>query len=48
MLSDPADRTDISLVYANVTESDIILKEKIDALAKKYPYRLSVGLAHTP
>mmetsp|Transcript_24967 Transcript_24967/g.73833 ORF Transcript_24967/g.73833 Transcript_24967/m.73833 type:complete len:314 (-) Transcript_24967:259-1200(-) len=42
VLSDPADKTDVSLVYANTTDSDIILKDKIDELAKKYPYRFKV------
>lgn len=41
-LRDPADVTQLSLVYANVSEADIILKDKIDALAAKHGDRLKV------
>lgn len=37
ILANPADNTQVTLVYANVSESDIILKDKIDALAAKHP-----------
>lgn len=32
-LADPSDKTEISLIFANESDSDIILKEKIDHLA---------------
>lgn len=34
----PEDCTKISLIYANETENDILLREEIDELAEKYPY----------
>lgn len=37
ILSNPADKTEVSLVYANVSEDDIILKDRIDAMEKKHP-----------
>ncbi|KAG2433618.1 hypothetical protein HYH02_012547 [Chlamydomonas schloesseri] len=42
ILANPADKTKISLVYASVSESDIILKDKLDALAAAHPGQLSV------
>ncbi|GLC37614.1 hypothetical protein PLESTF_001642100 [Pleodorina starrii] len=42
ILENPNDKTQVSLVYANVTESDIILKDKIDALVAAHPDRLKV------
>lgn len=33
----PNDKTDVTLVFANVTEKDIILKEHIDTLVAKHP-----------
>ncbi|KAG2499807.1 hypothetical protein HYH03_002103 [Edaphochlamys debaryana] len=42
VLANPADKTQLSLVYANMTEADIILKDKIDALAAKHPDRFKV------
>jgi cytochrome-b5 reductase len=37
ILSNPADNTEISLVYGNVSESDILLKSRLDELAAKHP-----------
>ena len=37
ILDNPKDRTEISLLYANVSEKDILLKDKLDALAAKHP-----------
>lgn len=37
VITTPEDSTKISLIYANETENDILLKEEIDDLAKKYP-----------
>ncbi|KXZ46595.1 hypothetical protein GPECTOR_42g806 [Gonium pectorale] len=42
ILDNPDDKTQISLVYANVSEADIILKDKIDALAAAHPGRFKV------
>ncbi|BFZ53386.1 NADH-cytochrome b5 reductase [Savitreella phatthalungensis] len=36
ILKNPEDKTKISLIYANVTEGDIILRDELDALAKQY------------
>eukprot|EP00048_Salpingoeca_helianthica_P015339 m.226258 g.226258 ORF g.226258 m.226258 type:complete len:289 (-) comp16904_c0_seq1:123-989(-) len=36
VLADPADTTEITLLFANVTEADILLKEKLDKLAKQH------------
>ena len=37
ILSNPEDMTQVSLVFANVTEADILLREELDALAYLYP-----------
>ena len=42
VLANPDDKTELSLVYANVSEADIILKDKIDALAAKHPKQFKV------
>eukprot|EP01119_Soliformovum_irregulare_P010032 TRINITY_DN2430_c0_g1_i1.p1 TRINITY_DN2430_c0_g1~~TRINITY_DN2430_c0_g1_i1.p1 ORF type:complete len:310 (-),score=110.84 TRINITY_DN2430_c0_g1_i1:140-958(-) len=36
ILKNPEDKTDVTLVFANVTEEDILIKDEIDALAKKH------------
>jgi cytochrome-b5 reductase len=36
-LSDPSNRTKFTLLYANVSPSDIILRKELDALQKKHP-----------
>lgn len=36
ILQDRDDRTQVSLVFANTTEKDIILKEELDGLAKAH------------
>lgn len=41
-LRNPADKTKFSLIYANNNEEDILLKDELDALAKKHPGRFSV------
>ena len=38
IVREPTDITRVSLVFANVTELDILLKEDIDQIAEKYPY----------
>lgn len=42
ILEDPADRTRISLIYANVNEDDILLRKELDGLAKAHPSRFRV------
>ena len=39
ILRNPEDKTRISLVYANNSEEDILLKKEFDALAQKHPDR---------
>lgn len=38
IVREPTDVTRVSLVFANVSEMDILLKEDIDEIAEKYPY----------
>lgn len=42
ILKHPDDLTKISLLFANQTESDILLKNELDALAKEHPERFHV------
>lgn len=42
ILSNPADHTKVSLIFANVSENDILCKDKIDALAAKHPDQFRV------
>ncbi|XP_021278062.1 NADH--cytochrome b5 reductase 1-like isoform X2 [Herrania umbratica] len=42
ILENPNDKTNIHLIYANVTYEDILLKEELDELASKFPNRMSV------
>ncbi|KAI9345995.1 hypothetical protein DFJ73DRAFT_838368 [Zopfochytrium polystomum] len=42
IFSNPSDKTKVTLVFANVTEQDILLKEYFDGLAKKHPEQFSV------
>lgn len=37
VLSEQDDHTHVCLLFANTTEQDIILKDRLDALAKKHP-----------
>lgn len=37
VLADPRDKTRISLIYANVAEEDILMRERLDALAAMHP-----------
>ncbi|CAE6394875.1 unnamed protein product [Rhizoctonia solani] len=41
-LKNPLDLTKISLIYANVSKEDILLKTELDDLAARYPSRFSV------
>ena len=40
ILKDPSDKTQISLLYANQTESDILVRDMLDELAAKHASRL--------
>lgn len=49
VITTPEDLTKISLIFANETENDILLKEEIDDLAKKYPnFSVHYTLTHAP
>lgn len=37
ILNNPEDKTRVSLIYANKTESDILLKNELDAMASQQP-----------
>jgi len=41
-LKDPQDPTRLSLIYANVSYEDILLKKELDELADQYPSRFKV------
>lgn len=47
---DPRDTTHVSLVYANRTEADILLRDELDAFARRYPANLTIHyqLDHPP
>jgi cytochrome-b5 reductase len=42
VLRNPEDKTTLSLVFGNVTQEDILLKSRIDALAAKHPKQFKV------
>ncbi|KAF5744953.1 NADH--cytochrome b5 reductase 1-like [Tripterygium wilfordii] len=42
ILENPKDKTNISLIYANVAHEDILLKEELDNLASNFPNQFSV------
>uniref|UniRef100_A0A2P2KFA0 cytochrome-b5 reductase n=1 Tax=Rhizophora mucronata TaxID=61149 RepID=A0A2P2KFA0_RHIMU len=42
ILENSTDKTNIHLIYANVTYDDILLKEELDGLSKTFPNRFSV------
>ena len=41
-LADPANKTKFTLIFANQTPGDILLRDEFDALAKKYPDTLKL------
>lgn len=41
-LRDPANKTRFTLLYANVSESDILLRDELDALERAHPHTLRV------
>jgi cytochrome-b5 reductase len=49
VLSNPADFTELSLIFANVSEADILLRDELDALAYLYPnFRVYCTLDKVP
>ncbi|KAF3392086.1 NADH-cytochrome b5 reductase 1 [Talaromyces pinophilus] len=38
----PRDTTEVSLIYANRSESDILLRKELDAFARKYPENVKI------
>ncbi|KAA8537070.1 hypothetical protein F0562_029548 [Nyssa sinensis] len=42
ILENPKDKTNVHLIFANVTLKDIILKEELDGFASKFPLRFKV------
>lgn len=42
VLRDPEDTTEMSLIYANQTEEDILVREELEALQKAHPKRLKL------
>jgi cytochrome-b5 reductase len=42
ILDNPADKTKVSLIFANVSEDDILLNKKIDKMAAQHPDRFKV------
>lgn len=39
---DPKDTTEVSLIYANRTEGDILLREELESFARRYPMNLKI------
>jgi len=44
IMKNPEDRTRVNLIYANVTEDDILLREDLENLAKQYPEKFGLYL----
>jgi len=44
-LARPENKTKFKLIFANVSEKDILLKEELDTLKKKYPQTFDVVYA---
>ncbi|CAM0883108.1 unnamed protein product [Alopecurus aequalis] len=42
ILENPNDKTNVHLIYANVTPEDILLKEELDIMAEEYPNRFKI------
>lgn len=42
ILKNPKDKTHVSLIYANVTPADILLRQDLDALSVKYATQFDV------
>ncbi|PSR85579.1 hypothetical protein BD289DRAFT_482687 [Coniella lustricola] len=39
---DPKDTTEVSLIYANRTEEDILLRQELESFARRYPMNLKI------
>lgn len=50
VLADPTDQTTLSLLYANVSEDDILLREELEAIVKDHPdkFKLHYTLDKAP
>ncbi|QDZ21453.1 NADH-cytochrome b5 reductase [Chloropicon primus] len=42
ILENPKDKTKLSLIFGNITEDDILLKEELDTFQKSHPDRLEI------
>lgn len=42
IVKNPNDKTKVDLIYANVSAKDILLRDELDSLAKKYPQQFNV------
>lgn len=42
IVKDPQDKTKVSLLYANQTEKDILLRDELDQIVKDHPERIKV------
>lgn len=41
-LADPTDKTEFKLIYANVSEDEILMRKELESLQREYPLRFSV------
>ncbi|SCU99893.1 LAME_0G06216g1_1 [Lachancea meyersii CBS 8951] len=49
IITNPEDTTKVSLIYANETENDILLRDELDEIAEKYPnFSVNYVLHHPP
>jgi len=50
IMKNPEDRTKVTLIYANVSTNDILLREDLERLAKTYPekFRLYLVVENAP
>ncbi|KAF9190351.1 NADH-cytochrome b5 reductase [Haplosporangium sp. Z 27] len=48
IVKNPADKTKVNLIFANVTETDILLRAELDALAAKHPQFKVYYVLNTP
>ncbi|KAG0260599.1 NADH-cytochrome b5 reductase [Actinomortierella ambigua] len=48
VVKNPEDKTQLSLIFANVTEEDILLRAELEALAKKHPQLKVTYCLNTP
>ena len=48
ILGDDQDRTTLSLIYANISLDDVLIKDLLDHLAAKYPSRSALVSQESP